>query len=340
MKKRQHHREGPTSSSPKRIRPESAAAIAALFPSAKEGNSYSYSTKAGMRVPKLVVFDLDNCCWDPEMYQMRDGSPFQYNEANNTCKASRSGETVRLLGDIPKIWGALRWRGTFGIFGPSHFHTLSSLLVSIGYLPAELRPVEAGRAVEGVEWPTSISIKLALQINSRNVRRQRLKSKPAPPGDYLRQVNESSLLSKLEQQKSPWLAVSFHDAGTKIAIASCCDEPSWAHELLGKFRIGIGATGGGTGTSSTIKEQPETMRDAVTFSQIHYGAKTGHFNEIKRDASKVLAGGSKLEFSDMIFFDDQSGHIRNVGNQGVVAVQTPHGGVTWSHFFAALGKFA
>eukprot|EP00392_Amoebophrya_sp_AT5.2_P015848 g16069.t1 len=225
-----------------------------------------------MRVPKLVVFDLDNCCWDPEMYQMRDGSPFQYNEANNTCKASRSGETVRLLGDVPKIWGALRWRGTFG--------------------------------------------------------------------DYLRQVNESSLLSKLEQQKSPWLAVSFHDAGTKIAIASCCDEPSWAHELLGKFRIGIGATtGGGTGTSTT-KQQPESMRDAVTFTEIHYGAKTGHFNEIKRDASKVLAGGSKLEFSDMIFFDDQSGHIRNVGNQGVVAVQTPHGGVTWSHFFAALGKFA
>jgi len=28
--------------------------------------------------PKAFVFDLDNCTWDPEMYQMRQGSPFSY----------------------------------------------------------------------------------------------------------------------------------------------------------------------------------------------------------------------------------------------------------------------
>ena len=30
-----------------------------------------------MALPKLVVFDLDACCWYPEMYMVRRGPPFK-----------------------------------------------------------------------------------------------------------------------------------------------------------------------------------------------------------------------------------------------------------------------
>ena len=28
-------------------------------------------------VPKVFVFDLDGCCWDPEMYELYGGAPFK-----------------------------------------------------------------------------------------------------------------------------------------------------------------------------------------------------------------------------------------------------------------------
>ena len=30
-----------------------------------------------MALPRLVVFDLDACCWYPEMYMVRRGPPFE-----------------------------------------------------------------------------------------------------------------------------------------------------------------------------------------------------------------------------------------------------------------------
>ena len=53
--------------------------------------------------PKVVVFDLDGCLWDPEMYMLswRGGAPF---EPDGDAMLSQSGERVVLLGaarDIP-----------------------------------------------------------------------------------------------------------------------------------------------------------------------------------------------------------------------------------------------
>ena len=31
-----------------------------------------------MKLPKLFVFDLDNCIWYPEMYMLGGGPPFKY----------------------------------------------------------------------------------------------------------------------------------------------------------------------------------------------------------------------------------------------------------------------
>jgi len=105
-------------------------------------------------------------------------------------------------------------------------------------------------------------------------------------------------------------------ADTRIAIASCCDEPEWARELLTKFRI----------------SESETMAQSVSFVQIHYGRKTEHLRQIAKESGVPLA--------EMCFFDDQSGHVRDAGGLGVTAVQTPSGGVSWKHFNNALEEYA
>jgi len=60
----------------------------------------------GVSRPRLVVFDLDACCWYPEMYMMSTGSPFTVG-SNPHELVSRGGERVRLLGEVAEIWGAL-----------------------------------------------------------------------------------------------------------------------------------------------------------------------------------------------------------------------------------------
>ena len=57
--------------------------------------------------PKVVVFDLDGCLWDPEMYMLswRGGAPF---EADGDAMLSQSGERVVLLGAARDILRQLR----------------------------------------------------------------------------------------------------------------------------------------------------------------------------------------------------------------------------------------
>ena len=49
--------------------------------------------------PVLVVFDLDACCWFPEMYMLwGGGAPFRVVHKTNTLLDAR-GTSVRLLAD-------------------------------------------------------------------------------------------------------------------------------------------------------------------------------------------------------------------------------------------------
>lgn len=51
-----------------------------------------------MKLFKVVVFDLDACVWNPEMYQLwGGGAPFQYDGKN--C-IDRNGTKVELLGYV------------------------------------------------------------------------------------------------------------------------------------------------------------------------------------------------------------------------------------------------
>ena len=57
--------------------------------------------------PKVVVFDLDGCLWDPEMYQLswRGGAPFT---PDGDAMLAQSGERVVLLGAAREILRELR----------------------------------------------------------------------------------------------------------------------------------------------------------------------------------------------------------------------------------------
>lgn len=81
--------------------------------------------------------------------------------------------------------------------------------------------------------------------------------------------------------------------GVSVAVASCCDVPPWAFELLGKFEIG----------PSKMK-----MNELIAISQIHKGSKQGHLREIQS-----VVG---CNFEDMIFFDNEPGNCQNVAGLG------------------------
>jgi len=105
--------------------------------------------------------------------------------------------------------------------------------------------------------------------------------------------------------------------GTTVAVASCCDEPSWGRECLAKF--GIGAPG-------------RVLQDVVDMSvcRIHKGNKQNHLRQI---ASSV---GCKLE--EMIFFDNEPYNCHDVAAIGVTCVFCP-GGVTEDVWRSALAGF-
>mmetsp|Transcript_10731 Transcript_10731/g.18953 ORF Transcript_10731/g.18953 Transcript_10731/m.18953 type:complete len:187 (+) Transcript_10731:186-746(+) len=68
------------------------------------------------QVPGCVVFDLDNCAWTPEMYQLwgRGGAPFTPLKNGNV--KDRGGHEVALMGSVREIWNELdtdpKWENT------------------------------------------------------------------------------------------------------------------------------------------------------------------------------------------------------------------------------------
>jgi magnesium-dependent phosphatase 1 len=189
-----------------------------------------------MPLPRIVVFDLDACCWTPEMYQIGRGAPFKYDATK--CEATASGgDRVRLLGDVRSIWG---------------------------------------------------------ELHSSELFRQ-----------------------------------------TDVAIASRCDEPQWARELLSKFEVLPGVT-------MIDVANPELV-------QIHSGNKKTHFAEISKSSGGVA-------YADMLFFDDDPWNVEQVhcllpiinlfsdaiflqvGQLGVKCILTPDG-VTRLKFSEGLQLF-
>ena len=61
------------------------------------------------QIPKALVFDLDGCVWDPELYQLMGGSPFK--SLPNGDVEDSSGEKIYLMGDVRTIMNELKNEG-------------------------------------------------------------------------------------------------------------------------------------------------------------------------------------------------------------------------------------
>ena len=57
-------------------------------------------------LPKMIVFDLDNTVWYPEMYQLYGGAPFT--ETPQRTLKDRKGTEVALCGDVSNIMYELK----------------------------------------------------------------------------------------------------------------------------------------------------------------------------------------------------------------------------------------
>lgn len=103
---------------------------------------------------------------------------------------------------------------------------------------------------------------------------------------------------------------------TKIAVASSCDEPSWARECIKLINIG-----------DNLK-----LKDIFdpNLTEIYKGSKSTHL--------KSISSKSKIGLEDMMFFDNEWGNCQTVAKIGVTVVYTPKG-VTRQLFDEALSKF-
>lgn len=255
-----------------------------------------HEATAGILLPRLVVFDLDNCCWNPEMYQLSGGSaPFTYNADENTC-LSRGGETVALCSDVSAVWGSIH---------------------------------NANGDATGAITLGELVLSQELGVDVAACRRQKFGSKE----EVLRKVAELRGYNSMQQSFVAdliWEGTMFNGSPsdskhTLIAIASCCDEPAWAREILQKFRI----------FDPTEQRWTVSMADTIASQdlvQIHHTNKTQHH--------KYLKAASGIPFEDMIFFDDQMGNIRSVSGIGVLSIQTSgDDGVSWKTFVEGLRQF-
>lgn len=103
---------------------------------------------------------------------------------------------------------------------------------------------------------------------------------------------------------------------TKFAVASSCDEPSWARECIRLISIG----------------EKYKLMDIFdkNLTEIYKGSKSGHLREISKKS------GCSLE--EMVFFDNEWGNCQTVAKIGVTVVYTPKG-VTRHLFQEALDQF-
>jgi magnesium-dependent phosphatase 1 len=94
----------------------------------------------------------------------------------------------------------------------------------------------------------------------------------------------------------------------KLAVASRTEEPEWACSLLKVLKI----------------------YDWFDFHEIYPATKTKHFTQLKKD--------SGIDYTDMIFFDDEDRNITAVGRLGTTSIYV-RGGLSVKCFLRGLSEF-
>lgn len=88
---------------------------------------------------------------------------------------------------------------------------------------------------------------------------------------------------------------TLHDEGYTLAVASRTSEIKGANQLLQLF----------------------DWDKYFSYKEIYPGCKVRHFNNFRKD--------SKLEYKDMIFFDDETRNIVDISKLGVTSVLVKNG---------------
>ena len=107
---------------------------------------------------------------------------------------------------------------------------------------------------------------------------------------------------------------------SKLAIASRGDaarhEPGWADDALQKFKIG--------------PNRDISVKSIFVEIEIYPKSKNNHFEALKQKC--------KIDFSEMIFFDDKVYNLQTVAKMGVTCVHTPRG-LTREVWNKGMGQF-
>ncbi|KAI8476634.1 MAG: acid phosphatase-domain-containing protein [Monoraphidium minutum] len=123
-------------------------------------------------------------------------------------------------------------------------------------------------------------------------------------------------------------------ADTEIAYVSRTEYPEWAIPALKEFHIPIPEGAEATNYDHIVgggRGRPLTLLDVGRHKEIYPGSKTTHFKRIAKD--------SGVDYSDMLFFDNENWNCREVAPMGVVCVHTPRG-MTHAVWREGLAKFA
>lgn len=117
-------------------------------------------------------------------------------------------------------------------------------------------------------------------------------------------------------------------AETEIAYVSRTEYPEWAVPALKEFHIPVPE---GAPSNYERLGRPLTLNDVGAHQEIYPGSKKTHFARV------IKAAG--VEYSDCLFFDNESWNCREVAPLGVVCVHTPRG-MTNAAWQEGLAKFA
>ena len=105
--------------------------------------------------------------------------------------------------------------------------------------------------------------------------------------------------------------------GAVVAVASCTDEPDWAQECMRKFEVGPVGSG-------------VMIKDVMQLEEIRKNNKRVHLTNI--------AEATGLDFSEMLFLDNERGNCMDVASLGVTVAFVPEG-VTAGSWQRALEAF-